>query len=68
MLLPSTFAALLLAASSVAHPLVERADFKNTSFAIDQHTSTRELMITLEKTERQGELPRSEASSFIADR
>ncbi|KAF6816575.1 adenosine/AMP deaminase [Colletotrichum sojae] len=53
MLLSSTFAVLLLAASSIAHPVEERAEFQEENFAIDQHRSTRELMITLEKTERQ---------------
>ncbi|OHF03937.1 adenosine/AMP deaminase [Colletotrichum orchidophilum] len=60
MILLTLFSNLLLSGLTVSHPLHEREDevqeraiFQETGFIIDQHSRARELMIALEKTQRQ---------------
>ncbi|KXH28236.1 adenosine deaminase [Colletotrichum simmondsii] len=57
--LSKLFTAFLLSALAASHPILERdelqerAQFQKTGFIIDQHNRARDLMIALEKTERQ---------------
>lgn len=60
--------AFLFSALVASHPLLERdelqerAQFQKTGFIVDQHNRARDLMIKLEKTERQGMSCKAEIS------